>query len=41
MAAESSDQDLELNDIELEVLAEKIVALLLKEIALEVERTGR
>ena len=41
MAPESSDQDLELDDIELEALAEKIVALLLQEIAIEVERIGR
>jgi hypothetical protein len=37
----AADDDLELDEIDLEELAEKIVALLLQEIEIEIERTGR
>jgi hypothetical protein len=42
MAPEYSEEDVSgMDDIDLEELAEKIVALLLQEIAIEIERTGR
>jgi hypothetical protein len=37
----AADEDFELDEIDLEELAEKIVALLLQEIEIENERTGR